>query len=376
LNTDSARPIIRWGILGTGAVARAFAEDLRLLPDAALTAVGSRRLERASAFANEFGAGRAHEGVNGLAGDAEVDVVYLATPHIRHVEDCVACLAAGRAVLVEKPFTLNAAEARAVIEQARRSRVFCMEAMWMRFHPLILKVQSMVKNGDLGAIRLLTADFGYPTSFDPENRFFDQRLGGGALLDRGVYLISLAYFLLGSPDETVGRATIGPTGVDEQESLLLTYRGGPQAVLTASLRSRLRNEAMIFGTQGQIRIHAPFYAPYRVSRAQFVEPIGPITTSASSSAGWKGRIKRNPLVRRAFETVGRPVLERARRDTVAWSHYGRGHGYQFEAAEVMRCLRAGLLESPLMPLDETLAIMETSDSLRRSWSLRYPSENL
>jgi predicted dehydrogenase len=376
LNTDSARPITRWGILGTGAVARAFAEDLRLLPDAALTAVGSRRLERASAFASDFGARRAHEGVDRLAGDAEVDVVYVATPHIRHRDHCLACLAAGRAVLVEKPFTLNAAEARAVIEQARRSRLFCMEAMWMRFHPLILKVHSMVQSGVLGSIRLLTADFGYPTPFDPENRFFDQRLAGGALLDRGVYLISLAYFLLGPPDETAGHATIGSTGVDEQESMVLTYRSGAQAVLTASLRSQLRNEAVIVGTHGQICIHSPFYAPYRVSRTQLIEPVGPITPAPSSPTGWRTRIRHNPLLRRAFETVGRPMLDWFRRDTATLVHYGRGHGYRFEAAEVMRCLRSGLLESPLMPLDETLAIMETTDSLRRSWSLSYPVENL
>jgi predicted dehydrogenase len=251
-----------------------------------------------------------------------------------------------------------------------------MEAMWMRFHPLILKVHSMVKSGVLGSIRLLTADFGYPTPFDPENRFFDQRLAGGALLDRGVYLISLAYFLLGPPDEAAGHATIGPTGVDEQESLFLAYRSGAQAVLTASLRSPLRNEAVIVGTQGQIRIHRPFYAPHRVSRTQHIEPVGPITPTPSSPAGWRIRIRHNPLLRRAFETVGRPVLDWVRRDTTALVHYGRGHGYRFEAAEVMRCLRAGLLESPLMPLDETLAILETTDSLRRSWSLSYPVENL
>ena len=218
----------------------------------------------------------------------------MATPHIRHRDDGLACLAAGRAVLLEKPFAVNAAEARVVIEQARRLRLFCMEAMWMRFHPLILKVHSLVQAGDLGSIRRLTADFGYPTPFDPENRFFDRRLAGGALLDRGVYLIALAYFLLGPPDDAVGHATIGPTGVDEEVSLLLIYRSGAQAVLTASLRSRLRNEAMIVGTQGQIRIHPPFYAPHRASRTQFVEPVGPLTPTPSSAAGWKTRVKSHP----------------------------------------------------------------------------------
>jgi predicted dehydrogenase len=374
-NADSSPALIRWGILGTGRIARAFAEDLRLLPDAALTSIGSRRLDRARAFADEFGARRAHEGVEGLAGDDEVDVVYVATPSIRHHDDCLACLAAGRAVLCEKPFTVNAAEARAVIDQARRSGRFCMEAMWTRFHPLILQVRSIVRGGDLGSIRLLTADFGYPVPFDPANRFFDPRQAGGALLDRGVYPLSLASFLLGKPAEVIGRAAVGPTGVDEQESVLLTYPGGAQAVFAASLRSRLRNEALIIGTLGEIRIHPPFYAPRRVSWTRFVEPVGPDAPAHSAAAGWKSRIRRHPLLRRAFETVGRPLLDRLRRDTRSLVHHGPGQGYQFEAAEVMRSLRAGRLESPLMPLDETVAILETTDDLRRSWALGDPVAN-
>jgi predicted dehydrogenase len=251
VNTDPAKSIIRWGILGTGSVARAFADGLRLLPDAALTAIGSRRLDRARSFASELGARHAHDDATGLARNDEVDVIYVATPHVQHRDDCLACLAGGRAVLCEKPFTVNSGEARAVIEQARSSQRFCMEAMWMRFHPLLRKVQSMVHSGNLGTIRLLAADIGYPTPFDPQNRFFDRRLGGGALLDRGVYLLSLADFLLGRPAEATGRATLGPSGVDEQASLLLTYPGGALAVLTTSLRSRLRNEALIVGPRGE-----------------------------------------------------------------------------------------------------------------------------
>jgi predicted dehydrogenase len=375
LNSDPAKPVIRWGILGTGTVARAFAADLRLLPDALLTSVGSRKLDRAQVFASEFGARHVHESVKHLARNDEVDVVYVATPHVRHREDCVACLADGRAILCEKPFTLNVAEGRAVVDQARASRRFCMEAMWMRFHPLILKVRSMVESGALGTIRLLTADFGYPTSFDPENRLFDRRLGGGALLDRGIYPLSLAFFLLGRPIESVGRATLGATGVDEQMAMLLSYPGGALAVLTASMRSRVRNEAVIIGTHGQIRLHSPFYAPNRMSWTRFTEPVGATLAVHSSANGWKARVKRNPLVRRALDMSGRSILSLIRRDTTSFVHYASGQGYQFEAAEVMRCLRAGLLESPVMPLDETLAILETTDALRRSWALTYPGEN-
>lgn len=370
----SARPI-RWGILGTGSVARAFAADLKLLPDAALTAVGSRRLDRARAFAGEFGAPRAVDSAAGLAGDDDVDVVYIATPHSRHVEDCLACLDRGRTVLCEKPFALNADEARRVIEAARASGRFCMEAMWMRFHPLIQEARSLVRSGAIGDIRLLTADFGYPAPFWPESRLYDPHSGGGALLDRGVYPLSLASFLLGPPAEAVGRATIGTTGVDEQSSAILTYPTGTLAVLTASLRSRLSNEAVIVGTRGRIRLHEPFYAPRRLSVAHFEEPVGaPAVDSSSSSGGWKARLGRSPMVRRAFDTFGVPLLRMVRPGGPTRLHYAAGTGYQHEAAEVHRCLRAGLLESPIMPLDESLRLLETTDALRRSWGLSYPGE--
>ena len=375
MEIDQPNSVIRWGILGTGMVAQVFAEDLRLLPDAILTSVTSRRLEQARAFAGRFGINQVHEGVAGLLDDKNVDVVYVASPHVHHVKHCLACLASNKAVLCEKPFMVNAAEGRAVIEQAQRSRRFCMEAMWMRFNPLILKVRSMIESGAVGTIRLLTADFGYPTPFDPKNRFFDRELGGGALLDRAVYPLSLAYFLLGPPEEVVGRATIGPTGVDEQESLVSSHAGGALATLTASLRSRLRNEALIVGTEGMIRIHEPFYAPSRVSHSHFTEPLSGPLEAAVSPSGWKRRLKRHPIVRHAFDAIVRPTISRLRRGVSTHVKYYPGSGYQFEAAEVMRCLRAGDLESSIMPLSESLAILETTDRLRESWGLCYPGEN-
>jgi predicted dehydrogenase len=370
---DLSARAIRWGILGTGAVARAFALDLRLVPGATIGAIGSRRLDRAREFARQFGAARIHDTVAGLAGDDELDVVYVATPHARHRDDCLACLSMGRPVLCEKPFTLTAAQAGAVIVQARASQTFCMEAMWMRFHPLIQRARAIVHSGAIGAVRLLIADCGYPTAFSPENRFFDVTAGGGALMERGVYAGSLAYFLLGVPAQVTGEASIGSTGVDEQQSAILTYPGGALAVLTSSLRSRLRNEALIVGTMGQIRIHEPFFAPRRLSLLRFEEPVGS-ARQAHSSVDWKGRIKRIPLVRRAFDTLGTPLVRLLRRGGATMVHYGAGEGYQFEAAEVIRCLRAGQLESPIMPLDETRRILETTDCLRRSWGLLYPGE--
>ena len=311
-----------------------------------------------------------------LAGDDEVDVVYVASPNDRHRDHALACLSAGRAVLCEKPFAVSADEARDVIDLARSSLRFCMEAMWMRFQPAVAPCPQD------GSVRRTWPDPppSRPTSvtlssFDPENRFFDPRRGGESLLDRGVYLLSLAYFLLGSPAEVTGRASVGPSAVDEQESLLLTHQNGALSVLTASLRSRLRNEAVIVGTHGQIRIHDPFYAPRKVSWTRFVEPSGPLPIASSSATNWKSRIKRNRFLRRAFETIGRPVLESIRRDITTYAHHGHGHGYEYEAAEVVRCLGDGLLESPTMPMDETLAILNATDRLRQSWGLAGPRED-
>jgi predicted dehydrogenase len=370
MNSASPGTLVRWGILGTGTVAAAFAQDLALVAGSSLTAVCSRDAARARQFATDFGARHAHGTRDSLLRDDEVDVVYIATPHHRHRDDCIACLSSNRPVLCEKPFALNAAEARSIVDEARARRLFCMEAMWTRFHPLILKVRAIIQSRDIGEIRLFTAQLGYPTPFHADNRFFNPALGGGALLDRGVYLVSLSHFFLGQPSDSVSRATIGPTGVDEQTTVVLTYAGGALAVLTTSLRSRLSNEAIILGTKGRIHVREPFYAPHRVSLTKVSEPIASGNAQSNSPRrGLKARLKGSPLLRRAFDSVGRPVLALLRRQESSFVHYVPGTGYQYEAAEVARCIRAGLLESPIMPLDETVTILQSMDSLRDSWKL-------
>ncbi len=359
-------PAVRFAILGTGTVARAFAEDLRLVAGARLTAVGSRSIERAQAFAREFAAAHAHSAVDDLAHDAEVDVVYVATPHSRHHDDCLACLNGGRAVLCEKPFTVDHAQAQSVIAAAREHGLFCMEAMWMRFHPLILKTQSLIASGALGDIRLFRADFGYTTPFDPESRFFNRALAGGALLDRGVYPLSLAHFLLGKPDEIVGRPFIGETGVDEQFSALLTYSSGTIGIVTATLRSRLRNEAVVIGTKGSIEIRDPFFAPRQIVVKRFHEPVA---ADVRPGGGRLARLKRNPILGAAFERVGRPILDHLRNRGERFTHHEPGNGYEYEAAEVVRRLQAGETESPIMSLNDTLNVMADVDALRGSWNL-------
>ncbi len=217
----------------------------------------------------------------------------------------------------------------------------------MRFHPLVLKVRALIQSGAIGSVRLLTADFGYPLALRTGDWRLNPALGGGALLDCGVYPISLAFFLLGRPEGAVGRAAIGQTGVDELMSATFTYADGALAIATASLRSRLRNEALIIGSKGQIRIHEPFYAPHRATITHCDEPTTLEVTHTSVSHHTRlARLKRNPLIRRAFDQVGRPVLSLLRRDASEMVSYAPGTGYQYEAAEVMRCLREASARAP------------------------------
>lgn len=355
---------IRWGILGTGGIARGFAEGLKVLPDAKLQAVASRTAEKAEKFAREFGAVRGHGSYEALCADPEIDAVYVATPHHRHKDDCLLCLERQKPTLCEKPFTLNAAEAREVAAKAREKNVFCMEAMWMRFLPLIQEAREQIKRGAIGEPRALLADFGYPVAYEPKNRYFNPELGGGAMLDRGVYGISLAYFLFGPPSGVSGVAGLAPTGVDEQSAYTLTYADGKIAVLYAALRVRSTNTATLVGTRGRLTLTEPFFAPAHLRLLPYDEPTPDSgNDNDSGSGGLASRLKQNPaavaLYRAAKKVMGggesvitRPAI---------------GNGYNHEAAEVMRCLRAGLTESPIMPLDETIAIMETMDRLRGDW---------
>lgn len=324
--------VTRWGILGTGNIAHQFARGLGTLPDAELVAVGSRYAETARARAETFGTKRAHGSYEALAADPDVEVVYIATPHTLHVENTLLCLDAGKAVLCEKPFALNAREAQGMVGAARRKGLFLMEAMWTRFFPLMETLRELVQLGRIGEVRLLQADFGFRGAFDPEGRLYNPALGGGALLDVGVYPVSLASYLLGTPRAVSSRAHLGETGVDEQNAVVLSYKNGALALLASAIRTDTPQEARILGTEGNIRLPAPWWQPTRL-----------IVTDAAG----------------AEETFSSPLPH---------------NGYPYEAAEVRRCLEAGLLESPVMPLDETLAIMETLDACRAQWGLRYPGD--
>jgi predicted dehydrogenase len=325
---------VRWGILGTGAIAKQFVQGLRFVPEAEVFAVGSRSRASAQEFADKRGIPRRHARYDDLASDPDVDVVYIATPHPFHAENATLCLEAGRAVLCEKPFCVNAAEAERVVELAREKRLFIMEGMWTRFFPLMEEVRRLVSEGAIGEVRMLNVDFGFRADLDPASRLFDPKLGGGALLDVGVYCVSFASMVLGRPSGFEGLPHLGETGVDEQASVVLEHEGGRLANLSIGIRTTTPQEATIMGTEGYIRIHTPWWRPNSMTIYRRGE---------------------------ASETVEAPVS---------------GNGFDYEAAEVMRCLKAGKTESDVMPLDETISVMRTMDGIRAAWGLRYPGDEV
>jgi predicted dehydrogenase len=321
----------RWGILGTGKIARQFVEGLRVLPDAAVVAVGSRTQAAADDFGEAFGIARRYASYEALVADPDVDAVYVSTPHPMHADNSLLALRAGKAVLCEKPFAMNEPEAAGVVAEARARGVFLMEAMWTRFMPAIHKVRALVADGAIGEPRLLQADFGFRADFDPHSRLFDPVLGGGALLDVGVYCVTTAHMIFGAPERVTGLADLGATGVDEQSALVLSYPGGQLAVLHAAVRTSTPQEVLLCGTSGRIR-------------------YGPINRPTALTL-WRGG--REP------EVIATPY---------------DGNAYHYQAAEVARCLSQGRTESDVMPLDETLAVMRTLDTARRQWGLTYPGE--
>jgi predicted dehydrogenase len=309
--------VIRWGIIGTGGIARAFAADLELTDSGTVAAVGSRSLEKAEAF----GHGRAHGSYEALVNDPEVDAVYVATPHPMHHANARLALESGKPALVEKAFTMNANEAKDLVGTAREKGVFLMEAMWTRFLPHMAEIRRLIAEGALGEIVTVIADHGQWFAQDPAFRLFAPELGGGALLDLGVYPVSFASMVLGTPERVVTLSTPAFTGVDGQTSILLGYASGAQAVINCTSSAVSPTTAAIVGTEARIEIERRWYGP-----------------SAFTFTPRDGEPRR-------FET------------------HLEGHGLRLEADEVARCLEQGLPESPLLPLDETVSIMETMDAV-------------
>jgi predicted dehydrogenase len=323
------QPKVRWGVLATGGIAAQFAADLALVEGAELAAVGSRSQESADAFAGRFGFARAHGSYAALAADDEVDVVYVATPHAMHFDAALACIEGGKGVLVEKPITLDLAGAARLVASAREHDVFLMEAMWMRMNPAIRKIAELIDQGAIGWISAIHADFGLHGPFPAEHRLRDPELGGGALLDLGVYPINLVHLILGAPAQVQSWAHLTPEGVDENTGVLMGYQSGAVAALTCSINGESRNAASITGTEGRIDLPPGFFVPREFTLTR------------------PGR---------APETFQFPF---------------EGSGYQFEAAEVQRCVAAGEVESPLMPHATTLEVMNLLDTIRSEIGVTY-----
>jgi predicted dehydrogenase len=312
---------VRWGILGTGWIAGAFVTDLRLTDSGVAAAVGSRSQGSADRFADEFGISRRHASYESLVADPDVDAIYVATPHPMHHDNAILALRAGKHVLVEKPFTMSAAEAREIVDVAREHGLFAMEAMWTRFLPHTAIIRDWLAQGVLGDVVTVTADHGEWFAEDAGFRLFAPELGGGALLDLGVYPVSFASMVLGAPSRIVSMSDPAFTGVDGQTSMLFGYDSGAQAVLTCTLRAKSPVRAAIVGTDARIEVEGDFYAPATVT---LIPRKGDPASVESVHEGW---------------------------------------GLRHEADEVARRLAAGDVESPLMPLDETISIMETMDTV-------------
>ena len=319
----------RWGIIGTGSIASKFAAGLRDAEDAELVAVGSRSEQTASAFAREHGAAHAHASYSELAEDPEVDAIYIATPHVLHRENALTCIAGGKAVLCEKPFAMNARESEEMVAAARSRGTFLCEAMWTRFLPGTRRVRELISSGAIGEPRQLECDFGFRTELDPEGRLFNPALGGGALLDVGIYCVAYARMVFGCPPaEMHSSAHIGETGVDEQSAYLFRYESGALARMSSATRTQTAHRATISGTEGSIEIPGFWHAQ---------------------------------------ELIVNGELER---------HPHKGNGYTHEAIAVGEALAAGEVECAEIPLDETLEIARTLDELRAQWGLTYPSDEV
>ena len=319
---------IRWGILGTGKIARAFATALQDTPGAKLQAVASRSLSSAERFAADFNHPQAFGSYQELAHARGIDIVYIATPHPMHAANSMMALNGGKAVLCEKPFTMNRREAEQVVALAREKKLFLMEAMWTRFMPALAAVRAIIASGEIGPVHQVMADFGFLAPADPAHRVNAPELGGGALLDLGIYPLSIATALLGPVASVRAQAELGPTGVDLQTGFTLLHDGGGMSICSCSLKARTPAELSVSGELGHVRMNTMFHRTPSIT--------------VSTVAGER--------------TIATPYL---------------GNGYVHEALEAQRCLRAGLLESDGMKLDDTLALMGVLDEIRAQVKLRY-----
>jgi predicted dehydrogenase len=320
----------KWGIIGPGRIAHKFAQGLASLPDAKLFAVASRSEERARDFAQQYKVPNHYQGYENIAINPEVDIIYIATPHTLHFANTMMCLENGKPVLCEKPFTITRRQLQRLVDTARGKKVFLMEAIWTRFLPTIRKVIEMKESGELGAIKAIYADFGFKAPVDHKGRLYNLDLGGGALLDIGIYPVFLSLLLLGKPSAIKSTAVISETGADESCSILFQYDTGAMANLACTITAETPIEANIIFEKGRIRINRGWFAP---SSLTFFD-------------------------------------EDERKKNLTFKY--DGNGYHYEAAEAMKCLEHGLSECPDLPLDFSLELMGLLDEIKKQCGIQYP----
>ena len=335
---------VRWGFLTTGKIARAVAADLALVDSARLVAVGARAKDSAEAFVAQHAPGaRAHASYAELVADPEVEVVYVGSPHALHLEHARLAIEAGKHVLCEKPLTLNAREAAEMVALAEQHDVFLMEAMWTACHPVVRELRARLADGEFGTPRQLRAELGFVVAAGADDRLLDPALGASALLDMGVYPLTLAQLMLGEPEELMATAVLSATGIDLDVAIAGRYPSGALATMSASMTSWSDRSAAIATDRGRIELVGQFHHP---EQAVF----RPYLDGDNDRSGYG-----EPVVVRGAE----PVL---------------GRGYAHEVAEVDRCVRAGLRESPLVPHAQTLAVMRQLDDVRRQIGVTYPAD--
>jgi predicted dehydrogenase len=321
-----------WGIIGPGRIANKFAAALPLAGNVRLHSVASRDLTRAREFAAAHGAMQIYDSYEQLAADPAVDAVYIATPHGFHAEHTLLCLQQGKAVLCEKPMALNSAQVKTMVDASRHHRAFLMEAMWSRFLPVIQATSDLIAAGKIGEVKYVRADFGFHAPFQPASRLYDLRLGGGSLLDIGIYPLFLCLHLLGRPDDIRAAGHLAPSGADDTCHALLTWRDGRSAVISSTLTCQTSLTAEIAGTGGSIRIPGPWYKNDRLTWNRTGQP--------------EETIQAEPMI----------------------------NGFEYQIREVTRCLNAGLTESPSLSHDFSLMMSETMDTIRNQIGVRYADD--
>jgi predicted dehydrogenase len=325
--------VFNWGIIGCGKIAHKFAQDIQVLKNAKLHAVASRTLDKALAFGKVYNVEHCYSSYKEMLNCPDLDVIYIATPHVSHCANTIMCLNSKIPVLCEKPFAMNAAEVRRMIAASNNNNTFLMEALWTRFLPTIKKALSIIEDGTIGEIQTIKADFGFKAAPGTAGRLFDQNLGGGALLDVGIYPVFLSLLLLGKPMDIKAVASIGKTNVDESCGMLLKYPGNKLAILDCSIVTKTASEALIYGTKGTIRINSRWHEPTSLT----------VLVDGSEPQDFFFDFESN--------------------------------GYSYEAEEVQRCLSAKKITSDLLSHHFSLDLIELLDEIRMVAGIYYPNND-